>query len=371
MRVVLDGRVAIDHFPGVGRVAVSLAEALLRVAPALDLVVLEDTTAPPASRKAIAAPRVGIAASVFAASQQWRVPACLRALRPDLYHSLFYLMPYRPGVPTVFTCHDLIPLKRPDLFPPWKRAGYDVGHRLAIAASRAVLAVSETTADDIRARYRIAPDRLRVVPLGVGPEFAPPAPSERARVRAAFDLHEGYFLFVGSNRPHKNLPRLVAAFARARAAEGPDFPPLVVAGPFSERHPEARIEAERLPPGSVRFLGPVPGPDLPALYGGAVAFAFPSEIEGFGLPVLEAMASGAPTITSDGSALAEVAGDAALLVPPGDVDAIAAALRTVWRDAELRATLRTRGLARVAAFTWERAARDTLAAYQAVLGVGA
>jgi alpha-1,3-rhamnosyl/mannosyltransferase len=363
MRVVLDGRVAIDHFPGIGRVAVSLAEAMLRVAPGLDLVVLEDTSAPPETRKAIAAPRAPVAASVFAASQQWRVPACLKALGADVYHSLFYLMPYRPGVPTVFTCHDLIPLRRPDLFPIWKRIGYDVGHRLAIGASRAVLAISESTARDVRERYGLPAGRVRVVPLAVGPEFAPPDEAEAARVRALFDLPGRYLLYVGTNRPHKNLPRLVAAYARARQE---DFPPLLVAGPFSERHPEARLEAERLPAGSVRFLGPVASRDLPALYGGALAFVFPSEIEGFGLPVLEAMASGAPTITSNVSALPEVAGDAALLVPPHDVDAIAAALRRIVLDADLRATLRARGFARAASFTWERAARDTLAAYEAV-----
>ena len=117
----------------------------------------------------------------------------------------------------------------------------------------------------------------------------------------------------------------------------------------------------------MRFLGSVAGGDLPALYGGALAFAFPSEIEGFGLPVLEAMASGAPTITSEGSSMAEVAGDAALLVPPLDVDAIAAALRRVWREPDLRKTMTTRGLARAATFTWERTARATLAVYEAAL----
>ena len=367
MRVVLDGRVATGHFPGIGRAAVALAEALRRVAPALDLVVLEDASAPPASRNAIAAPRAPVAASVFGMAQQWRVPALLRRLDADLYHSLFYLMPYHPGVPSLVSCYDLIPLERPDLFPAVKRLGYDLFHRLAIAATRGVLACSEATAAGIRERYRVAPDRVHVVPYGVGPEFHPPGAAELARVRTGLGLPGTYFLFLGSNRPHKNLPRVVAAYGRARAQEGDAFPPLVVAGPFDERYPEARIEAARLPEGSVRFLGRIAEADLPALYGGALAFVFPSEIEGFGFPVLEAFACGAPTITSDTSCLPEVAGDAALLVPPRDVDAIAAAIARLGRDAELRASLRARGLARAAQFTWERAARETLAVYERVL----
>jgi alpha-1,3-rhamnosyl/mannosyltransferase len=261
-------------------------------------------------------------------------------------------MPYWPRVPAVVTCYDLIPLLYPGSFRPAQRAVYAAAHRLALARARGVLAISETTKADLVRVFGVAPERVHVTPLAADPGFRPLPPELPARLRAARGLPERFALYVGSNKPHKNLVGLVRAYARARAGGGAATESaLVVAGPWDERYPEAKHAAEREGvAGHVLFLGPVPEADLPALYGAATLFAFPSEYEGFGLPVLEAMASGTPVVCARAGALPEIAGDAAFYVEPRDVSDIAAGLQRILQDAELRHTLRARGLDRARAF---------------------
>ncbi|MEZ4663133.1 MAG: glycosyltransferase family 1 protein [Caldilineaceae bacterium] len=180
-----------------------------------------------------------------------------------------------------------------------------------------------------------------------------------AEIRAA-----GQFLFYfGINKPHKNLPALIDAYAQWRTASAY---PLVIAGAWDERYPEAKQAAAQKNLGdSVIFLGPIPDADLPALYAAATAFIFPSRYEGFGLPVLEAMACGTPVACSNTSSLPEVAGDAALLFAPDDINAIAGAL-TQLTDSSTRLRLRERGLQQAARFTWRRTAEQTLAVYRSL-----
>ena len=274
-----------------------------------------------------------------------------------MYHSLFYGMPYRPGVPTIWTCHDLTPLAQPGLFDPARRAAFWLAHRLAIGAAQRITANSQATARDLERFFRVPRERIVVIPWGVDARFAPQSDETMRLLRARLDLPERYVLFLGINKPHKNLVRLIEAFAQLRARSPGDDLTLVVAGVWDPRYPEARELARRLELGAaVRFLGPVPEADLPALYAAALAFAFPSEYEGFGLPLLEAMACGTPSLTSTTSSLPEVAGDAALLVPPTDVAAIADALERLVTDSALRADLARRGRTRALQFTWERTA---------------
>jgi alpha-1,3-rhamnosyl/mannosyltransferase len=172
-------------------------------------------------------------------------------------------------------------------------------------------------------------------------------------------------LYIGSNKPHKNLMRLVKAWAKIPPP--PDIS-LVIAGVWDRRFPEVKLMAQELGlTGSMIFLGPVEEADLPALYSGALAFVFPSEYEGFGLPVLEAMACGVPVACSNVSSLPEVAGDAALTFAPMDVEAMAATLHRLIKDAELRVNLKERGLHRAAQFSWEKTAQATLHLYRELL----
>jgi glycosyltransferase involved in cell wall biosynthesis len=366
MPVALDARVVSDHFPGIGRYVANLARSLPVVAPELDLVLItggQDS----GSLTLPAVPQLRCAASPFSLRQQWAVPAALARLHADLYHSAFYLMPYWPRVPAVVTCYDLIPLLYPDYFSPTRRAVYALAHRLAIARAGAILAISETTRADLVRLLGVASERVHVTPLAADPRFRP-LPAERlAGLRAERGLPERYVLYVGSNKPHKNLVGLVRAFARLCGnGEAADVA-LLVAGPWDGRYPEAKLAAEREGIAArVRFLGPVPDADLPALYGAAAVFAFPSEYEGFGLPVLEAMACGTPVVCGRTSSLAELVADAALLVDPLDVEALGEALARGLADEGLRAALRQRGLARAAAFSWERTAAETLSIYQRV-----
>ncbi len=288
-----------------------------------------------------------------------RLGPALMGDRPDLLFVPAHVVPLLHPPRSVVTIHDLGYLAFPETHPARRRLELDLSTRWCLHAARRVIAISQVTRDDLVRHYGADPERIAVVHHGLGGAFRPlNDPEQLAATRARYGLDAPYFLYVGAIQPRKNLARLIEAFARA----APDDTLLVIAGRrgwLSE--PIVRRAAELGLAHRVRFPGYVPDADLPALLGGALAFVFPSLYEGFGLPVLEAMACGTPVLTSATSALPEVAGDAALLVDPCDTDAIAAALNRLATDALLRADLRARGLERAAGFTWERCARDTLA----------
>jgi glycosyltransferase involved in cell wall biosynthesis len=224
--------------------------------------------------------------------------------------------------------------------------------------------VSEATRTEILTRYRLPPGRVVVIPEAAALQFAPPAPAALAAARARYALDRPYVLFVGFLEPKKNLGALLEAVARLRRDGAWGGTELVVVGARGwGPDPAQRVRTLGLDD-SVRFIGPAPDADLPALYGGALAFAFPSLWEGFGLPVLEAMAAGAPVVASNRGALPEVTAGAALLVEPAP-GPLAAALEQILADSALRERLRAAGLARAAQFSWERTARETLAVYRA------
>jgi alpha-1,3-rhamnosyl/mannosyltransferase len=282
-------------------------------------------------------------------------------------------MPYRVGRPTVLTVHDLIPL----LFPrqsTWQaRLLFRWALSLALRASHRVIAVSESTARDLQQYFHTPSERVSVIPEAPDPTFYPRPPAEVAAVRRKYGLPAPFVLYVGSNKPHKNLPRLIEAWSLLTphvshfTFHASRFT-LVIAGVWDPRYPEPRLLAERLGLQNVRWLGPVPEADLPALYSAATLFVFPSLYEGFGLPVLEAMACGVPVICSNTSSLPEVAGDAALLVDPTDVRALAAAITDLLEDESRREEMRERGLQQAARFSWERTAAMTLEMYREVAG---
>jgi glycosyltransferase involved in cell wall biosynthesis len=243
--------------------------------------------------------------------------------------------------------------------------------RLAVRSADRIIAVSGATRDDLARVLRVPSERMVVIHEAVAPEFAvPPPPAARAAVARRYGIRPPYCLFVGNLEPRKNLARLVEAFARVRrrAKAGDDGgPQLVLAGTrgWLSGGIFRAVEAHDMA-GTIRFTGYVPPADLPALYAGATCFVFPSLYEGFGLPVLEAMAVGTPVVASRVGAIPEVAGDAALLVDAQRPEEIADAIETVLADGGLRAELAARGRARAACFTWERVARQTLAVYEAV-----
>jgi len=232
----------------------------------------------------------------------------------------------------------------------------------------AVITVSACSRRDILAHFGLSPKRIAVIPEGVEPRFRPvPDSPERRAALARYGVAPPFLLYLGGINARKNLSRLLEAYARLR--ERHPRLRLVIGGKRQWQAGEIMATFARLALGdAVCFTGYVEDADLPALYSAAEVFVFPSLYEGFGLPPLEAMACGTPVVTSTVSALPEVVGDAALTVDPHDVPGLAAAIERALTDDGLRATLRRRGLTRAGQFTWHRAARETLALYDRILG---
>lgn len=291
-----------------------------------------------------------------------RLPAALAAA--DVVHATnpAAVPPVGRDQRLVVTVHDLAFERFPALFPRGWRWLYRAGLRAAAHRADAILVPSESTADDVIRGSSVDPTRVHVTPLA--PTLAPAGEDGHA-VLDRLGVPTPFVLSVGTLEPRKNLVRLVRAYRQV----APDVPhALVLAGPAGWHPVELEAELGRGGPGTIVRTGPVRDADLAALYRSADAFAYVSLYEGFGLPVLEAMAAGTPVVASETSSIPEVAGDAALLVDPEDVGAIADALARVLGDHGLADDLRGRGLDRAAAYTWERTARATLDVYRHVVG---
>ena len=364
MRIGIDARLSGEPRSGIGRYTRALVEALVRQAPEERWVLYLDRPAPGLPR--------GVETRCLPWPQRlvwtfWVLPRALRREPVDLFHGVtgFELPPGGAGR-LVTTVHDLIAVRFPALVPPRHRWAVRCLLGPALRRASRVIAVSEATRAEVLARYRLAPQTVRVVHEAASPSFRPPSAAVRATVRARHGLHRPYVLFVGLLEPKKNLNAVFEAVARLCRQGAWAGMELVVAGAGGwgpDPRPRANaLGLERV----VRFLGPVDDADLPALYAEALAFVFPSLWEGFGLPVLEAMATGTPVIAARRGALPEVTGGAALLVEPA-AEALAEALATLLGDPGLRMRLRDAGLARTAAFSWERAATETLAVYREAL----
>ncbi len=227
----------------------------------------------------------------------------------------------------------------------------------------AIVTPSRNTAEDVVSRTKVDPAKLHVVPLASSLEAGT---LEHVEVLARLKVRAPYVLFVGTLEPRKNLVRLVRAYRRVAATGLPHA--LVLAGPIGWHHESLMREIALPGPGEIVLTGPLPQDALDALYRGASAFVYPSLYEGFGLPVVEAMARGVPTVASNTSSVPEVSGDAALGVDPRSVPEIAAALERILTDTDLAGRLATAGRARAERFTWDETARRTLEVYEEVLG---
>ena len=293
----------------------------------------------------------------------------LRDLQPDVAHFTNGMIPPACRVPTVVTVHDMSLRLHPRCHPVRRLVINRPLLGVAIRTATSIVTVSESARRDLLRLQPTDPDRVSVVHEAAAPGFAPV--HDRARldaIRRHYALPTKFALYVGTIEPRKNLLRLMQAFAAARS-QGMVHE-LVCVGPYGWASRDLEAAIERLGVGNVvHFTGYVPVADLPCLYNLADIFAFPSLYEGFGLPVVEAMACGTPVITSNTSSLEEIAAGAAETVNPCSVDEITAAMLRLARDAGWRSELSERGLARAQRFSWTRAAREMLGLYRRAAGV--
>jgi glycosyltransferase involved in cell wall biosynthesis len=300
--------------------------------------------------------------------QRLRLPLPVELVtgRIDLFHSPDFVLPPVWRARTALTVHDLSFLRLPECSSPPLLAYLMDAVPRSVARADVLLADSESTRRDLIELLRVPEDRVFVIYAGVEERFRPEPGCDDLARRERHGLERPYILGVGTLQPRKNFGGLIRAFHRL--VEERDVPhDLVIAGGKGWLYDDlfATIAALRLE-GRVHVLGFVDDDDLPALYRGADVFAFPSLYEGFGIPVLEAMGCGTPVVTSNVSSLPEVAGGAALQVPPDDLDGLADALWRSISDTALREAHRARGFQRVARFTWRRAAEDLIGVYARV-----
>ena len=298
------------------------------------------------------------------------VPWVLHRERPDLFHAPHYVLPQAVRCRSVVTIHDCIHLMFPQYLP--NRAAYAYAWGTMWNAARKadrILTVSEASKRDILHFFNVAPDKIDVVYNAIDERFwRIPSDDEIARVRERYQLAHRFVLYVGNIKPHKNLVRLIEAFDALRHLPGFDDVKLLIIGDEISRLPALRraVHSHKLHK-DVRFLGYLKDDSLAILYRLASVFVFPSQYEGFGLPPLEAMACGAPVVTSNVSSLPEVTGDAAVLVEPTEVESIVEGMRRVLSDPVLAARMREQGFARARAFSWERSVARIHDVYQTVV----
>lgn len=302
--------------------------------------------------------------------EQLRLPGRLEALSIDVLHSTHHTLPLRPvRSRRVVTIHDVTFLRLPERYPPTRRLYFGLITRLAARVADGIIVPSEAVRADVVRTLGVDAGRITVVYEAAGDGFVPMTREESAATARKYLLEPGYVLSVGSLEPGKNRARLFRAL-RGLRDEGVDANLAVVGQPAWKYEGEAALVDELGMGDRIHYLGYVPARDLPALYNAASVFAFPSLYEGFGLPVIEAMACGIPVLTSEDSATVEVASDAAVLVDPRSTDSIHDGLRSLLVDPLLREHFGRQGLERAAAFSWHRAAKETRAVYQrAILGL--
>lgn len=314
--------------------------------------------------------------------EQFILPVRLAVQNIDIFHSPknMGLPLYAPkGCRLIVTVHDLIPLVFPETYlaSPAKRRLYLGRNRVVAQKADRIITDSEASKADIVKRLGVSEEKVRIVYLAAGRGFRPAQNLDSiAKVRKKYSIPGKYILGIGGSEPRKNVGTLIRAFQLFMGEAG-DLPGLAQRGAsdsngiflviIGDKWHSSELDKATLPP-NVVVTGFVPEEDMVALYQGAEVFVYPSLYEGFGLPVLEAMACGTPVITSNVSSLPEVAGEAAIMTNPCDIGEIAGAIGRVVSNDSLLTELSRKGLRRAAGFSWEKTARETLSVYEEVMG---
>jgi glycosyltransferase involved in cell wall biosynthesis len=367
MRIGIDATALPRRLTGAGNYIVQLTRALQDVDPANEYVVFAK---PPhaelfQARGQLHVVQVALATRMFRIGwEQLALPFIVRQQQLDLLHSPHYTMPLAVRCKTVVTFHDMTFFLHPEMHKTYKKIFFRTMIRISTRRADAIIADSESTRQDILQLLRPDSHKVSAVPLGVSDYFRPIVDVSAAeRIRRKYHLPNSIILYVGVLEPRKNLPTLVKAFKSLVDRGLPHT--LVLAGHKGWMYTELFQTIEELQLAErVRFTGYVPDGDLAGLYSAADAFVYPSVYEGFGLPVLEAMACGIPVVTSKVSSMPEIAGETGVLIDPRRADELANALYRVLTDRALHDTLAHKGLERSKLFSWRRTAQETLAVYE-------
>lgn len=365
MRIGVDARLADYVVGGIARYTEQLLGAMVALDTEHTLVALRSRTPKVVPPVIVADESIFIRTPPHHRIERFALSWELRSARLDLLHSPDFIPPRRAGWRSVITVHDLAFLRMPGLLTGQSRRYYGGIHR-AVEEADAVITVSQATADDLIRLVHAPPGKVHVV--YEAPDVSLhriPREAAAATVRERFGLEGAYALFVGTLEPRKNIPALVQAFAQVRR----DFPVRLVLAGSSGWLSEGIFKSvrEQAFADGVVFLGGVDQADLQPLYCAADVLVLPSLYEGFGLPAVEAMACGTPVVVANTGALPEIVGEAGVQVRPEDPSDIAAGLGWVLGNPTFREALIERGIERAASFSWERAARETLAIYEQVL----
>lgn len=297
-------------------------------------------------------------------------PLALRRAGINLLHALAFVAPLAAPCPFVVTVYDLSFMRYPEAFRPFNRWYLSRFTASTVKRAAAVITISESTRQDVITLLGAPPEKVHTIYCGVDTEFRPLPPEQVAVFKASRQLPDKFILFLGTLEPRKNVDGLISAYARWRQQD-PNALPLVIAGGkgWYYRHIFEKVEQLNLTD-SIRFPGYVPQNELPLWYNAATLFVYPSHFEGFGLPVLEAMACGTPVITSTAASLPEVAGTqgAARLVNSNDMAGLAAAMAQISKNDDLQIEMSGLGIERAARFSWRKTAQQTLALYRNVTG---
>lgn len=355
---------------GINGYMYNLIRALPDADPALAYTVFTGRQGQPPAHPRLAVRRTGWRTEQPARRILWEQvvqPVALWRTRPDLLHALAFVAPVLSRVPAVVTVYDLSFVHYPGLLPAARRLYLRTLTRRTCHRARRVIAISHSTARDLAATFGVPPDKIDVAAPGVGADFRPLPRADVDDFRRRAGLPERFLLFVGTLEPRKNLPVLLHAYARLPAPDRAAVP-LVLGGGKGWMYDEIFRTIETLNLGdTVHLPGYLPAGDLPLWYNAADALVYPSVFEGFGLPVVEALACGTPALVSDVSSLPEAVGDPACCLPPDDVSAWADALARAVHDAAWRENAGQQGRTHAARFTWEHTAAQTVASYRRAL----
>jgi glycosyltransferase involved in cell wall biosynthesis len=371
MRIGIDVKTIAVHGAGISAALLAMLPRLVEQTPGLEWVAVGPAAAMDSLPDAVRRERLelvrGIGGIRLPVYDQFQLRLAARRHRLDAFYSPYFDAPVFLSIPTIVTMHDAVHFRFPHLYPVTQRFYYQALMRLHSRRAAAVVTDSRFSADELAACLGMDRERLHVVPLGLPASFRRPAGGADAVRLAGYGLPDRYVLYPGGVEPRKNLARLLEGYATFHRRV-PDAPALVLTG-ARDRYAPLQPTIERLGIGdALRFPGRVAGDDMPHVYGGASAVVYPSLYEGFGLPLLEAMAAEVPVACSNRSSLPEIGGEAAWYFDPESEEAIAAGLERVTCDEVLRGQLVAAGRARVAGYSIEASADRLASILNRVLG---